>query len=134
MASISNYLETALLDHSLGTSAYTAPTNVYVALFTTDPTDADTGTEVSTSGTNYDRKIVTFAAASTTGGDSTADSAGDVEFDEATASWGTITHIGLYDASTSGNLLWHNAVTTSKTVGTGDTVIVRAADMVVSID
>jgi len=96
MSALSDYLENKLLDHALGTAAYTMPT-VYVALYTSDPTDADTGTEVS--GGGYARQTVTFNAAS--GG--SASNAGDITFPQATADWGTITHIGLRDAATGGN-------------------------------
>lgn len=111
---MSNYLETALINATLRNTSYTSPTTVYAALFTDDPTDAGTGTEVS--GGSYTRKAITFGAPS--GGASTNSAA--VEFDQATGSWGTITHFGIYDASTSGNLLYHGALTTSKTIDSGD--------------
>ena len=55
MAALSDYLENELLDHALGTGSFTAPTNVYLSLYTTDPTDADTGNELS--GNGYSRCI-----------------------------------------------------------------------------
>jgi hypothetical protein len=114
MAAMSNYLETALINATLRNTTYTSPSVVYAALFTSDPTDAGTGTEVS--GGSYTRKSITFGAPSN--GASTNSAA--VEFDQATGSWGTITHFGIYDASTSGNLLYHGALTTSKTIDSGD--------------
>jgi hypothetical protein len=114
MAAMSNYLETALINATLRNTSYTSPSVVYAALFTSDPTDAGTGTEVS--GGSYTRKSITFGAPSN--GASTNSAA--VEFDQATGSWGTITHFGIYDASTSGNLLYHGALTTSKTIDSGD--------------
>ena len=114
MAEMSNYLENALINVTLRATSYTAPTTVYLALYTTDPTDADTGTECS--GTSYARQAITFGAPSN--GVSTNSAA--VEFDQATGSWGTITHMGLYDASTSGNLLFHGALTASKVIDAGD--------------
>lgn len=114
MAAMSNYLENALINATLRNTSYTSPTTVYAALFTSDPTDAGTGTEVS--GGSYTRKAITFGAPSN--GASTNSAA--VEFDQATGSWGTITHFGIYDASTSGNLLYHGALTTSKTIDSGD--------------
>jgi hypothetical protein len=114
MAAFSNYLENAVINAVLRNTAYTSPTTVYVGLFTSDPTDAGTGTEVS--GGSYARKAMTFGAPSN--GASSNNAA--VEFDQATASWGTVTHMGLFDALTSGNLLFHGALTTSKTIDTGD--------------
>lgn len=111
---MSNYLENALINATLRNTSYTSPSTVYAALFTSDPTDAGSGTEVS--GGSYARKAITFGAPSN--GASTNSAA--VEFDQATGSWGTITHFGIYDASTSGNLLYHGALTTSKTIDSGD--------------
>ena len=111
---MSNYLENALINATLRNTSYTSPTTIYAALFTSDPTDAGTGTEVS--GGSYSRKAITFGAPSN--GASTNSAA--VEFDQATASWGTVTHFGIYDASTSGNLLYHGALTASKAIDTGD--------------
>jgi hypothetical protein len=115
MSAISNYLENALLNATLRNTSYTSPATVYAALFTSDPTDAGSGTECTGSG--YARKVITFAAPSN---GVTTNSAAAVEFDQATASWGTITHFGIFDALTSGNLLYHGALTTSKTIDSGD--------------
>lgn len=114
MAAMSNYLETALVNAVLRNTSYTSPTTVYVGLFTSDPTDAGSGTEVS--GGSYTRKAMAFASP-TNGVTSNSSS---VEFDQATASWGTVTHFGLFDASSSGNLLLHGALTASKTIDNGD--------------
>lgn len=114
MAEMSNYLENALINATLRNTAYTSPSVVYVGLFTSDPTDAGSGTEVS--GGSYARTAVTFGAPSN--GTSTNSAA--VEFPQATGNWGTITHIGILDASSSGNLLYHTALDSSKTIETGD--------------
>jgi len=127
MSALSNYLENKLLDHALGTASYTMPT-VYLALYTSDPTDADTGTEVS--GGGYARQAVSFNAAS--GG--SASNSSDITFPQATADWGTITHIGLRDASTGGNLLWYGALDVAKTINNGDTFEISAGDLVVTLD
>ena len=114
MAEMSNYLENALINATLRNTSYTSPATVYVGLYTSDPTDADSGTEVS--GGSYARTSVTFGAPSN--GASLNDAA--VEVPQATASWGTVAYIGILDASTSGNLLYHTALDTSKTIDTGD--------------
>ena len=114
MAEMSNYLENALINATLRNTSYTSPTTTYLALYTSDPTDADTGTEVS--GGSYVRQAITFGAPSN--GVSTNSAA--IEFPAATASWGTITHVGIRDASTSGNLLFHTPLDTSKAIASGD--------------
>jgi hypothetical protein len=114
MAEMSNYLENALINATLRNTSYTSPATVYVGLYTSDPTDANTGTEVS--GGSYARTAVTFGAPSN--GASTNDAA--VEFPQATGSWGTVGWIGILDAATSGNLMYHTALDVSKTIDTGD--------------
>jgi len=114
MAEMSNYLENALINATLRNTTYTSPATVYISLWTTDPTDAGSGTEVS--GGSYARTSVTFGAPSN--GVTTNSAA--VEFPQATASWGTVAYFGINDASTGGNLLYHSPVTTSKTIDTGD--------------
>jgi hypothetical protein len=114
MAELSDYLENKLLDHVLRNISYTSPTTVYVGLFTADPTDAGTGAEVS--GGSYARQIVSVTTA--TGGIVT--SSADVTFPQCTASWGTVSHIGLLDALSSGNLLMHTPLTTSKVIDVDD--------------
>jgi hypothetical protein len=127
MAEMSNYLETALINGTLRATSYTAPTTVYVALYTTDPTDADTGTECS--GTSYARQSVTFGAPSN--GVSTNSAA--VEFPQAGGSWGTITHIGIRDALTTGNLLYHTPLDASKTIATGDVFRIATSSLSVTL-
>ena len=124
--SFSNEFETRVLQWALTTGTPTRPTAWYVGLFTTDPTDAGTGTEVS--GGSYARTAVTF----TVSGD-LATNSGAVEFPEATGTWGTITHIGVYDASTSGNLVVHGALTASKAIASGDIFRIPAGDLDVTL-
>ena len=127
MAEISNYLENELYDHILRNLAYTSPTTVYVALYTDDPTDGDSGTEVT--GGSYARQSVAFGAPA----DGAGDNSSDITFPTASASWGTVTHIGLRDAVSGGNLLLHSALTASKAVGNGDTFKINAGDLDVSL-
>ena len=127
--SFSNYLETELLDHVFANNAYTSPTTVYVGLFTSSPTDANSGTEVSTSGTAYARQSGSFTVSGNTATTSAA-----IEWPTATASWGTITHIGIYDASSAGNLLAWAALTASKTIASGDVFRIPAGDIDITLD
>ena len=114
MAEFSNYLENALINATLRNTTYTSPAAVYIGLYTSDPTDANTGTEVS--GGSYTRTAVTMGAPSN--GVSTNTAA--VEFPQASGSWGTVGWIGILDATSSGNLLYHTALDTSKTISSGD--------------
>ena len=124
---MSNYLENALINVTLRATSYTAPATVYVALYTSDPTDADTGTEVT--GGSYARTAVTFAAPS----NGVSLNSADVTFPTCTAGWGTVTHIGLRDASTAGNLLYHTPLDSSKTIDTGDIFKISTSNLSVTL-
>lgn len=127
MAEMSNYLENALINGTLRGSTYTAPTTTYLALYTNDPTDADTGTEIT--GGSYVRQAITFSSPS---GGATSNSSA-IEFPQATADWGTITYVGIRDAVTSGNLLYHSALDTSKTIANGDIFKITATNLSVTL-
>ena len=136
MTAASNYLENKVLDHVLRVATYTVPSGLWVALFNNTSTNAaanlEAGTltdEISTSGTAYVRKTVAFAAASS----GTAATNATVTFDAATASWGSVTHVAVMDASTSGNVLFWGAVTTAKTIDTGDTFQISSGNLTISL-
>ncbi len=130
MGNISNYLANALLNHIFGKGTYTPPTNIYVELSTTAPTDA--GTNVTPpSGGGYARKQ-TAPADWNTGSGRIIDNANAIEFAEATGSWGTLSHFALFDAASGGNFLGWGALTTPKAVDSGDTARFAAGDLDVS--
>jgi hypothetical protein len=127
MAEFSDFLENALINAVLRNTTYTSPATVYVSLYTTDPTDADTGTEVS--GGSYARTAVTMGAPS----NGVSTNSADVTFPTATGSWGTVTHIGIHDASTSGNLLFHTPLDTAKTIDSGDIFKIETGNLSVTL-
>jgi hypothetical protein len=127
MTQISNYLENALINATVRATSYTSPSTVYAALFTSDPTDANTGTEVS--GGSYARQSITFGSPSNGVSSNTAD----LTFPTCTLTWGTVTHFGIYDALTSGNLLYHAPLTTSKTISTGDNFKVATGNLTLTL-
>lgn len=127
MSEMSNYLENGLLNAILRNTSYTSPTTVYVGLYTSNPGEGNTGTEVS--GGSYARKSATFGAPN----DGVCTNSAAVEFDQATASWGTVSHVALLDAITSGNLLFYTDITTSKTIETGDIFKIAAGSLSVTL-
>ena len=140
MSAASNFLENKVLDHVLrySTAPYTAPSTLYLALFNNTSgnaaTNLEAGTltdEVSTSGTAYARTAITFNAASS--GSSTNNGA--VTFATATASFGSITHVAVMsnDTEGAGDVLFWGAVTTAKTIDTGDTFQVANANLTISL-
>jgi hypothetical protein len=125
--SFTNHLETEILDHVFGGAAYTAPSNVYLGLYTATPNDAGGGTELSGSG--YARQAMAMSVSGNTATNSAAE-----EFATATGSWGTITHVGLFDAASSGNLMAYGALSASKAIATGDVFRIPAGDLDITLD
>lgn len=123
MAGFVNSQEAAVLDLFARGTTWTLPADFHFALSTTTPTEAG-GNFTEPVGNNYDRRAITrngtnFNAAS--GGDpTTLTNAVAIQWLQATGSWGTVTHVGIYDATTAGNLLWWAALDTSKAVANGD--------------
>jgi len=123
---LSNYLENKLLDHFLGTTAYTMPTTVYVGLYTVAPTDAGGGTQVT--GGSYARQTAAFSAAAS----GTTSNTANIDFAGMPAA--TTVAIGVFDALTSGNLLLWGTLTANKTTDAGDTLRIATGDLDISID
>lgn len=124
--SASNFLENKLLDHALGTTTYTKPTSVYVALYTVAPSDSSPGTEVT--GGSYARQLATFSAAS---GGSTSNNS-NLDFVDMPA--GTVNAVGILTANTGGDLLFYSELTTSRTLSAGDNVRITSGALVVTLD
>ena len=124
---MSNFLENALINATLRATTYTSVATVYVSLWTSDPTDAGSGTEVS--GGSYARTAVTFGAPS----NGVTTNSADVTFPTATASWGVVGWIGINDAATSGNLLYHSPLDTSKTIDSGDIFKISTGNLSVTL-
>ncbi len=130
MADMSDYLEVKLLNLTLNGTSYAGMNNPYVSLHTADPTDAGTGTEVS--GTGYARVASSFGVASGTGGSVTTDA--DTTWAAAgSGGWGTVGWIGLWDASSGGNMLYHTALDASKTIDEGDVFKITSTNLTVAL-
>ena len=123
---LSNYLENKLLDHFLGTTSYTMPSPVYVALYTVAPSDAGGGTEAT--GGSYARQTATFSAASS------GATSNDANIDFTNMPTSTVVAIGVHDALTSGNLLVWGTLTANKSLDAGDTLRIATGDLDISID
>ena len=136
MSAASNYLENKVLDHVLTATAYSQPSGRHLALFTNTSTNAAANLEAGTltdevSGGSYARQSVAFAAAS----NGTSATNATVTFPAATANWGTITHVAVMESGTAGagNVLFWGAVTTSKTIESGDTFSVSSGNLTISL-
>jgi hypothetical protein len=125
MSDFSNYAENAIVNHVFRNSALTSPTTVYLALFTAvSDAEAGTGTEVSTGG--YARQAITFGAPS----NGAISNSGAVSFTASGANYGTVTHAGIFDASSAGNALSIiKALTASRVVNDGDTLTFAIGDI-----
>lgn len=137
MAALSDYLENKLIDQIFRGQAYTFPATLYVGLLTAAPSDSGGGTEVS--GGSYARVSVTSSLANwagtqgagtttaSTGTSGTTSNNSNITFPAPTANWGTVSHVGIYDAASGGNLLFWAALSVPKTVNNGDAAPYYAA-------
>ena len=126
MSAKSNYLEGKLIEHVLRNTAYTSPSTVHLSLHTANPAEDASGTEVSGSG--YGRQPIAFGAHS----DGACSNSAVEEFTASGGSFGTVTHFGIFDASSSGNLLYYGALTASKVVADGDTLKFAAGSVTIT--
>lgn len=123
---LTNFLENKILDHVLNVAAYTAPTTLYLALYTVAPTDSTTGTEVV--GGSYTRKSVTFTAAT----DGLSSNTTNVDYPGMPAC--TVVAVAILDAFSGGNMMMYGPLVSSKVVASGDTFRIAIGDLDVSID
>ncbi len=130
MAGLSNYAEDLVLDWLFTTNSATRPTSWYVGLYTVAPGEGGGGTEVS--GNAYVRQSATFTVSGTA--PTTAENSVAIEFPTATGNWGTIVAAGIFDASTSGNLIAFADLTASKTIQSGDVLRFNAGTLTITLD
>jgi hypothetical protein len=121
-----SYTDNKLIDHLLGSATFTKPSTLYVALFVGNP--ASGGTEISTSGSAYARVVSTFTIASNVATNTAA-----IEWATATSAWGTIDWVAIYDASTSGNQLVTAALSSAKTIASGDVLRIPISSLSVTL-
>ena len=138
MSACSDYLEAKLLDHSLGTTSFTAPSTMYVGLFksTVDAATTLANLEAGTltdevSGGSYARQTITFNSASSPGG--TATNNGAVTFPTATATWGDVTHLALIFNDGSDRVAYAGALDSTKTVETGDSFVIQDQNLTITL-
>lgn len=133
MTALSDVLEDRINEYIFENTSPTAiGANVYVGLFTAAPSDTGGGTEVS--GGSYAREAVSTAGGWTLSAGAATVNASDIDFGTASADWGTITHVGIFDAPSGGNLLIWGALTASKTVSNGDSFKFAASQLSITID
>jgi hypothetical protein len=144
MSGLSNYLENKLVDQLFRGQPYTFPATLHIGLLTSAPTDVGGGIEVA--GGSYARVAVagslanfagTQAVGSTTASTGTGGTTSNniaINFPTPTAGWGQVTHFGIFDLATGGNLLFHGELTVAKTINQADIVSFPAGSLAVTFD
>ena len=127
----SNFLEEAILNYFFRGQAVSRPTNLYLALYKTNPTDSDTGSEVT--GGGYTRQVVSFNAPSQQGDRGTVTNANTIEFAQATSDWGEVAYFGIRDAKDGGNLLTYGTFNKPQTISEGTQFAIKQGDLSVSV-
>jgi len=136
MAGLSDYAEVAVLNALLRGTNFTAPTvaSLRFALFTADPTDAGNINEVSV-GTWYSRQLTgAFTAPSPVGQSNQCSNVASITFPAVTTAAVTVTHIGIFDAATAGNMLISAPMQSAKTLQIGDVLSFAPGTFVMSLD
>ena len=124
----SNYLSNAIVNATVRNTPYTSPSTAWLGLFLSDPTKDNTGLEVS--GASYGRQAVTFTPPVV----GVAKNSSDIEFNSATTNWGTVTHVGVFDSETGGNLLYFTALAEPKTIEAGDIFRIAIDNLTLTLD
>ena len=138
MSGFSTYLAQRLISATLGSaggsggSAFTPPTALYLALFTSDPTD-DNVTTNEVAGAWYARKATGSWSVPVGAGANSSSNSNQILFSAVTDAAVTVSHWGIYDALTSGNLLYSDTVGTAKTFNIGDVPVVAASALSVQL-
>lgn len=131
MSKASNYLENGVINYFFRNQSVTRPTNIYVALYKTNPTDANTGAEVT--GGGYERQRVTMGAPIQNNDSAVTTNSARVEFPRATNNWGEITHFGIFDAKTGGNLLTYGVFNRPITIETDNQFVIDTNDLEITV-
>tara|TARA_R100000655_G_scaffold74485_1_gene113013 strand:+ start:6790 stop:7182 length:393 start_codon:yes stop_codon:yes gene_type:complete len=129
MSGFSDYLEDKVLDHVFGGNAYSAPSTLYTALYSVAPSDTGGGTEIS--GGAYARQTAAFTVSGTN--PTTATNSAAIEYPTATADYGTVVAVGIFDALSGGNLLAYSTLDSSKVVSSGDVFRFNAGDLDITL-
>lgn len=132
MSQASNYLEESILNYFFRNQAVAQPTTLYLALYINDPTDADTGTEVS--GGGYSRKQVTFGVPVQASGKAVISNNAKIEFDIATTDWGSVSHWGIRTAASGGNLLCSGSFSRVENIQSGNRLIIEIGNLQISME
>lgn len=126
---LTNFGEKKILNHILR-NIESVPVSPYLALFKASP--GEVGSQVDEiSGNGYERQPIDFSEVTS---DGTTQNSTTVTFPEATGNWGLITHWGIADSLTGGNLIMYGEVDEPKTVNKSDMIKFNPGNLTISID
>lgn len=129
MSDMTNYLEQKLLEATVNNKTFTGPRNLYVGLYTSDPTENGTaGTEVNNS--RYERQVIIFTEPIS----SVVSNTNTIKFDATEESYGNITHVGVLDAQTGGNMLFYKALQSAIVAGEGVGIRIQQGSLTIELD
>jgi hypothetical protein len=130
---IFNNVDIADLGDATGVQGSGGAGSLYVGLLTADPTEAGTQTNEATFG-SYARQAVVRSGSGWTVTNDQVENAAEIAFPEATSGSETVTHFGIFDSLTSGTMLYHGALDTSRAVSSGVTVRFAAGALTITED
>lgn len=123
-----NYLENGFLNALRGVT-FTAPSRCYLALYINDPGESGTGgTEINYSG--YARKEINFSEPAAMSSGIGIQNISDITFATPSAAAGTVTHIGVLDSQSGGNMLARGELSEPLVIGANEPPVFLAGDVV----
>ena len=131
MSAFSNYLEDQITGWIAGTTFAAAPTATFVQLYSQDPTDAGSAT-----GALYSRVSIASGAGSWTrgtAGNGTITNASAFTITSSATATASATHVAIFSSATGGDLLFFGALTTAKTIASGDEVKFNASALTLTV-
>lgn len=127
----SNYFEELILNTFFKNQSLTPPAQIFLALYKTNPTDADNGSEVD--GGSYQRQLVTFGNVTQKVDRATVANAQRIEFDTATSAWGEVSYFGLRDQKNAGNLIAYGTFNKPTNIEEGNKFMIESGALTISV-
>jgi len=132
MSAMSNWMAASVMNEYFRGSSVTPPAAVYLALYTTDPTDSDTGTEIS--GNGYARQQILFSTPVVVSGKTQIQNSATITYPTATGSWGDVAYWGVRTAASGGTLLAYGSFTQTKAISQGDQLHIAINAVTINLD
>lgn len=126
----SNTAKIMMLNFIARNQSVSQPSQLYLALFSTNPTDANTGVEAAYDG--YQRQAVIFGTPQLSGGAAIIQNTSQLSFAVVPTASGNIAYAGLMTSQTGGDLMYHGPLAATYQLNQGVQPIVPIGSLSIS--